>query len=360
MGCGGHSSHRPIPAGCCGSDYTTEHEQPQMHPELPLEILKKRYARGEISKEEFEQMKKDLTGGESESVPKHGSSGEPAKEIMPSTTVPGIKKASIRDQREKDVLASPGVRAYNPLLLGIAIFSLIFVIVIGLLVNPLGWILFPIIILGSAGLIYIAYAIWRINRAKKDAMEKTADMARLETTQEIAERNEIGEIEQKLLAGFSEIKMNEGIAIFKDLKGEYAALEQFYLSNDSIDRSLINTDKMKETIKEVYRKALDLLATALDFSKQVSSIEISELEKENKDIEQEIKTRESQNLPYLSLKDRLDKNTENITLAKTNYTKIDELLHQAGLCERLLRKARCQLPELTSHSPKEDPGSIDS
>lgn len=30
--------------------------------ESPLEILKKRYARGEINKEEFEQKKKDLLG----------------------------------------------------------------------------------------------------------------------------------------------------------------------------------------------------------------------------------------------------------------------------------------------------------
>jgi len=31
-----------------------------LSPETPLDILKKRYARGEITKDEFEQMKRDL------------------------------------------------------------------------------------------------------------------------------------------------------------------------------------------------------------------------------------------------------------------------------------------------------------
>ena len=36
-------------------------QSPEPNREVPLEILKKRYARGEISKEEYENMRRDLT-----------------------------------------------------------------------------------------------------------------------------------------------------------------------------------------------------------------------------------------------------------------------------------------------------------
>ena len=56
-------SHLLMPMGC-GMDHDMNHasesEQAHPHTESALEILKKRYARGEISKEEFEAKKKDL------------------------------------------------------------------------------------------------------------------------------------------------------------------------------------------------------------------------------------------------------------------------------------------------------------
>jgi len=49
---------------CCGMNHNMNHmpesEQTHTHVESALEILKKRYARGEINKAEFEEKKKDL------------------------------------------------------------------------------------------------------------------------------------------------------------------------------------------------------------------------------------------------------------------------------------------------------------
>ena len=41
---------------------TTGHHINRMDTRSPLDIAKERYAKGEITKEQFEQLKKDLTG----------------------------------------------------------------------------------------------------------------------------------------------------------------------------------------------------------------------------------------------------------------------------------------------------------
>ena len=57
--CGGLFCNLFSPIGC-GMNHASESGQAHSHTESALEILKKRYARGEVSKEEFEEKKKDI------------------------------------------------------------------------------------------------------------------------------------------------------------------------------------------------------------------------------------------------------------------------------------------------------------
>ncbi len=56
----GRIGHSGFAFGGCGSGHGNHDQVQRLPKETPLEILKRRYAAGEISREEFERMKQEL------------------------------------------------------------------------------------------------------------------------------------------------------------------------------------------------------------------------------------------------------------------------------------------------------------
>jgi putative membrane protein len=58
---GARSRYGWWPDGCCGPSRGSQEHRPV---ETPEEILDRRYAQGEITKEQYKQMKSDITAGD--------------------------------------------------------------------------------------------------------------------------------------------------------------------------------------------------------------------------------------------------------------------------------------------------------
>jgi len=158
-------------------------------------------------------------------------------------------------------------------------------------------------------------------------------------------------LEKKLMGGFAQIQNSQGMKSFESLKSEYDLL-QLVLQNSPQDNSIVDVTKIKKLTNELYPKGLKLLSSAMMTQKELSSIDIGNLEMDIAELKAEYNTCSEKLKPVVQ--ERINKINSSLETVKGFRDKTEELLNEAGLCKDTIRELRLKLPDLMSHKPKDD------
>ena len=158
-------------------------------------------------------------------------------------------------------------------------------------------------------------------------------------------------LEKKLMGGFAQIQNSQGMKSFESLKSEYDLL-QLVLQNSPQDNSIVDVTKIKKLTNELYPKGLKLLSSAMMTQKELSSIDIGNLEMDIAELKAEYNTCSEKLKPVVQ--ERINKINSSLETVKGFRDKTEELLNEVGLCKDTIRELRLKLPDLMSHKPKDD------
>ena len=158
-------------------------------------------------------------------------------------------------------------------------------------------------------------------------------------------------LEKKLMGGFAQLQNLQGMKAFESLKSEYDLL-QIILQSSPQDNSIIDVAKIQKLTNELYPKGLKLLSSAMITQKELSNIDIGNLEMDVAELKSEYETCSDKLKPVVQ--ERINKINSSLEVVKGFRDKTEELLNEVGLCKDTIRELRLKLPELMSHKPKDD------
>jgi hypothetical protein len=159
--------------------------------------------------------------------------------------------------------------------------------------------------------------------------------------------------ENKLTKELSDSKFEKGSKVYNNLKSEYENTLRLFDGHAST--SLIDVDKVKKIVNEVYDKSLKFLSLTLDIYKQLGVTSYDELKSENDELQGNLNTcRDTNSVLYKTLKEAVDRNNKMLVLMKKSKDRIDELFGQISLCKDAIMEIRLGLPELLNHQSTDE------
>ena len=160
-------------------------------------------------------------------------------------------------------------------------------------------------------------------------------------------------LEDKVSAMLKDTAFTKGQKSFAELKAEHDGLVMLF-AGSKVNDTLINVDKTKSAIEDIYAKGLSFIEQAVTTSKQVDITNYDTLKMETDELAENIKDKGQDSALYKVLKQTIDKNNNILALVKKNKDHIDELLCQVTLCKDSIEEVRLTIPSLINYTSADD------
>ena len=259
-----------------------------------------------------------------------------------------VTSAQLLSQREihKQLLLDSFQEKSVILPLGLGAMALIY----SLLYAPvLGGFFIAVIISILAGTAGVAMFLWRsVIRYQQNYTRTSRELlARYEAENSWRAESLLKETYTYLEHGFAEIKAHEGLKALRQLGYEYSQLKPVIIRGREAD--LLSMVNLAGLVRETYIQGLNVLEDTLELERVIDSTNNAQLRAETEALEKKwIKLSGVPDNPKrLNLvREKIHSNNERLEMAEKLRLRVDELLHQADLCEASLGKARIELAAL--------------